>query len=48
LPPVSHPGLEYSDDPTNAVEAAFADWTVQDGDTYADIARHMLAEGGER
>ena len=35
--------LEYSDDPLNAVDAAFAEWTVQEGDTYADIAGHMLA-----
>jgi hypothetical protein len=32
----------------NAVDAAFAEWTVQEGDTYADIAGHMLAgsDGG--
>jgi len=35
--------LEYSDDPMNAVDAAFAEWTVQEADTYADIAGHMLA-----
>ena len=50
-PATTYAYLEYSDDPMNAVEAAveaaFADWTVQDGDTYADIARHMLAEGGD-
>lgn len=34
--------LEYTDDPMNAVDAAFAEWTGHDGDTYADIARHML------
>lgn len=40
--------LEYSDEPMNAVDAAFAEWTVQDSDTYADIAWHMLAKEGER
>ncbi|WP_186275182.1 site-specific integrase [Mycobacterium kubicae] len=47
-PATTYDYLEYSDDPMNAVEATFTDWTVQDGDTYADIARHMLADGGER
>jgi len=32
----------------NAVDAAFAEWVVQDGDTYADIAQHMLGDGSER
>lgn len=40
--------LEYSDDPMNAVDAAFAEWTVQDGDTYADIAEHILTDSGGR
>ena len=47
-PATTYAYLEYSDDPMNAVEAAFADWAVQEGDTYADIGRHMLAAGGER
>lgn len=39
--------LEYTDDPMNAVEAAFREWTLQDSDTYADIARTLLgADGG--
>ncbi|PJE01538.1 MAG: hypothetical protein CK429_35340, partial [Mycobacterium sp.] len=40
--------LEYTDDPMNAVDAAFSAWTVQEGDTYADIARRMLTEAGDR
>jgi integrase len=47
-PAATYAYLEYTDDPMNAVDAAFWAWTVQDGDTYADIARHMLAEAGER
>ena len=43
-PATTYAYLEYSDDPMNAVDAAFADWTVQEGDTYADIASRMLAE----
>ena len=39
---------EYSDDPMNAVDAAFAEWVVQDGDTYAEIAQRMLVDGSER
>jgi integrase len=39
--------LHYSDDPLNAVDAAFRAWTVQDTDTYADIADHILSDGGE-
>ena len=31
----------------NAVDAAFRAWTVQDGDTYADIASRMLADSCE-
>ncbi|MBE1463781.1 hypothetical protein H4W33_002793 [Kibdelosporangium phytohabitans] len=27
----------------NAVDAAFREWTVEDGDTYAGITRHVLA-----
>jgi site-specific recombinase XerD len=45
-PATTYAYLEYTDDPMNAVDGAFAAWTVQDGDTYADIARHMLGEGG--
>lgn len=40
--------LEYTDEPMNAVDAAFSAWTVQEGDTYADIARRMLTEAGDR
>lgn len=40
--------LEYTDDPMNVVDAAFSAWTVQEGDTYADIARRMLTEAGDR
>lgn len=47
-PATTYAYLEYSDDPMNAVDAAFSEWTVQEGDTYADIARHVLVEGGER
>lgn len=43
-PATTYAYLEYSDDPMNAVDAAFAEWTVQAGDTYADIAGHMLAK----
>jgi hypothetical protein len=47
-PATTYAYLEYSDDPMNAVDAAFAEWVVQDGDTYADIAQHMLDDGSER
>ena len=33
--------------PMNAVDAAFRAWTAQEGDTYADIASRMLADGCE-
>ncbi|MEV0712714.1 tyrosine-type recombinase/integrase [Nocardia aurea] len=47
-PATTYEYLEYSDDPMHAVDAAFTDWTVQDGDTYADIAHHMLTDDGAR
>jgi len=47
-PATTYAYLEYSDDPMNAVDAAFAEWVVQDGDTYADIAQQMLGDGSER
>ena len=43
-PTTTYAYLEYTDDPLNAVDAAFRAWTVQDGDTYADIASRMLSE----
>jgi integrase len=46
-PATTYAYLEYSDDPMNAVDAAFCAWTVQEGDTYADIASRMLADSGE-
>lgn len=42
-PSTTYAYLEYSDDPVNAVEAAFREWTVQDNDSYAAIASNMLA-----
>ncbi|WP_255433437.1 site-specific integrase [Amycolatopsis sp. WAC 01375] len=47
-PATTYAYLEYTDDPMNAVDAAFREWTVEDGDTYADIARHMLASSAGR
>ncbi len=48
-PATTYAYLEYSDDPMNAVDAAFAEWTVQEEDTYAEIAEHMLANSdGQR
>jgi integrase len=47
-PATTYAYLEYTDDPMNAVDAAFCAWTVQEGDTYADIASRMLADRGER
>jgi site-specific recombinase XerD len=47
-PATTYAYLGYSDDPMNAVDAAFAEWAVQDADTYADIARHMLSDGSRR
>jgi integrase len=46
-PATTYAYLEYTDDPMNAVDAAFCAWTVQEGDTYADIASRMLADRGE-
>ncbi|UQX13485.1 tyrosine-type recombinase/integrase [Candidatus Mycobacterium methanotrophicum] len=46
-PATTYAYLEYTDDPMNAVDAAFRAWTVQDGDTYADVASRMLAGSGE-
>ncbi|MFQ2845587.1 tyrosine-type recombinase/integrase, partial [Mycobacterium paragordonae] len=45
-PTATYAYLEYTDDPLNAVDAAFSAWTVQDGDTYADIASRMLSGSG--
>ena len=51
-PATTYDYLEYTDDPMNAVDAAFREWTSDDEVSYADIARHMLAEdrreGGDR
>ena len=33
-PTTTYAYLEYTDDPMNAVDAAFRAWTMQDGDTY--------------
>lgn len=41
-PVTTYEYLEYTDDPMNAVDAAFREWTVQEHDTYADIARNMV------
>ena len=46
-PATTYAYLEYTDDPMNAVDAAFRAWTSQEGDTYADIASRMLADSGE-
>jgi len=46
-PATTYAYLEYADDPMNAVDAAFRAWMVQDGDTYADIARRVLTERGD-
>jgi integrase len=46
-PATTYAYLEYADDPMNAVDAAFQAWMVQDGDTYADIARRILREDGQ-
>ena len=46
-PTATYAYLEYTDDPLNAVDAAFGAWTVQDGDTYADIASRMLSGSGQ-
>jgi integrase len=43
-PATTYAYLEYSDDAMNAVEAAFREWMVQENDTYAVIARHMLGD----
>jgi integrase len=43
-PATTYDYLEYTDDPMNAVDAAFREWTSNDEVSYADIARHMLAE----
>jgi hypothetical protein len=47
-PTTTYSYLEYTDDPMNALDAAFRAWTVQDGDTYADIASRMLTRDGQR
>jgi integrase len=47
-PATTYAYLEYTDDPMNAVDAALSAWTEHEGDTYAEIARRMLPEGGER
>jgi site-specific recombinase XerD len=47
-PATTYAYLEYTDDPMNAVDAAFSAWTEQEGDTYADIAGRMLTAGGQR
>lgn len=47
-PAVTYAYLEYSDDPMNAVDEAFAEWTAHDEADYADIATHMLAEPDAR
>jgi site-specific recombinase XerD len=46
-PATTYAYLEYTDDPMNAVDAAFRAWTAQESDTYADIASRMLADSGE-
>ena len=47
-PTTTYAYLQYTDDPLNAVDAAFREWTTQQGDTYADIASRILAKGGQR
>ena len=42
-PATTYDYLEYSDDPMNAVDAAFREWISHEEVSYADIARHMLA-----
>jgi integrase len=46
-PATTYAYLEYTDDPMNAVDAAFRAWTAQDSDTYGDIASRMLADSCE-
>lgn len=43
-PATTYGYLEYSDDPMNAVDAAFAEWTAHEHASYVDIAAHMLAD----
>lgn len=43
-PAATYAYLEYTDDPMNAVDAAFQEWTADEEVGYADIAAHMLTE----
>lgn len=45
-PATTYEYLRYTDDPMNAVDAAFREWMVQENDTYAVIARYILADAG--
>ena len=41
-PAVTYAYLQYSDDPMNAVEAAFGGWTGSEDATYAELAAHAF------
>ena len=43
-PATTYGYLEYADDPMNAVDAAFREWTSHDEVSYADIAGHLLTD----
>jgi site-specific recombinase XerD len=43
-PATTYNYLEYADDPMNAVDEAFRDWTAHEEVDYADIAAHILTE----
>lgn len=42
-PATTYAYLEYTDDPMNAVDAAFREWTADEEVDYAGIAGHLLA-----
>jgi integrase len=41
-PATTYAYLQYSDDPMNAVEAAFRDWMASEDATYAEVAGHAF------
>lgn len=47
-PATTYGYLEYSDDPMNAVDEAFAEWVMHEHASYADIAAHMLTDHDQR
>jgi hypothetical protein len=44
-PATTYAYLQYSDDPMNAVEAAFSGWTAGEDATYAELAAHASGLG---